>query len=56
MKPQHPDSDLNTPHFWRGVDAVTGGVFAIWYVFHGEELVDQKKSISMEFQNFPGRV
>jgi hypothetical protein len=32
---------------------VTGGVFAIWYVFHGEELVDQKKSISMEFQNFP---
>ena len=53
MKPQHPDLDLNTPHFWRGVDAVTGGVFAIWYVFHGEELVDQKKSISMEFQNFP---
>ena len=32
MKPQHPDSDLNTPHFWRGVDAVTGGVFAIWYI------------------------
>ena len=32
---------------------MTEGVFACWYVFHGEELVDWKNSISMEFQNFP---
>jgi hypothetical protein len=41
-KQQHPILDANTPLKSWGVAAVSDGVFVLWYILDGEELVEKK--------------